>query len=234
MRNGQLVAIKCIEMFGNWGTWRPHGKHWKHAAHELYAWSKCDHPGVLKALGFALIEGFILLVSPWMRNGPLSNYSCLEIAHTLEYIHHKGIVHGDLKAENVLVSDTGHTQLVDFGSATLTNYLSLCFTQTSRTHGLSLRFAAPEILDGEPHTIESDVYALGMQILTGELPYAGMSDQAAVASVFRQLNPPRPVFNGVISNQRANDKLWGLLLRCWNHDPESRPTAAEVLIEIAE
>ncbi|CAE6509484.1 unnamed protein product [Rhizoctonia solani] len=175
LKNGQLVAIKCIEMAGYWGTWRPDGKHWKHAAHELYAWSKCDHPGILKALGFALFEGFILLVSPWMQNGALTGHLvrrepgarlqfCLEIASAVEYLHGKGIVHGDLKADNVLVSNAGRTQLVDFGSATLANYLTLCFSRTSRVLALSLRFAAPEILDGnsEQHTMESDVYALGM------------------------------------------------------------------------
>ncbi|KDN47940.1 hypothetical protein RSAG8_03360, partial [Rhizoctonia solani AG-8 WAC10335] len=176
LKNGQLVAIKCIEMLGHsWGAWRTDGKHWKHAAHELYAWSKCDHPGVLKALGFALFEGFILLVSPWMQSGSLSDHLmrsktcarlqfCLEIASTVEYLHGKGIVHGDLKADNILVSDAGHAQLVDFGSATLANYLTLCFTRTSRVLALSLRFAAPEILGGssEHHTMESDVYALGM------------------------------------------------------------------------
>ncbi|CAE6511962.1 unnamed protein product [Rhizoctonia solani] len=180
LRNGQLVAIKCIEMLGYWGSWRPGGKHWKHAAHELYAWSKCDHPGVLKALGFALFEGFILLVSPWMQNGSLTGYLvqskpcarlkfCLEIASTVEYLHSNGVVHGDIKADNILVSDAGHTQLVDFGSATLASYLTLCFTRTSHVLALSLRFAAPEILDGnsgdsEQHTIKSDVYALGMPL----------------------------------------------------------------------
>ncbi|CUA66971.1 hypothetical protein RSOLAG22IIIB_02880 [Rhizoctonia solani] len=178
-----------------------------------------------------------------MRNGSLTNHLahskssarfqfCLEIASTVEYLHDKGIVHGDLKADNILVSDAGHTQLVDFGSTTLTNIFTLCFTRTSRVLALSLRFAAPEVLDGssEHHTTESDVYALGMtilQIMTGELPYAGMSDRAAVASIFRQLHPPRPPFNALIG-QSAKDRLWALLLRCWDNNPKLRPTATEV------
>ncbi|CUA77958.1 hypothetical protein RSOLAG22IIIB_12934 [Rhizoctonia solani] len=229
-------------MLGHWGAWRSdeNGKHWKHAAHELYASSKCNHPGVLNALGFALFEGYILLVSPWMRNGSLTNHLahskssarlqfCLEIASTVEYLHDKGIVHGDLKADNILVSDAGRTLLVDFGSTTLTNIFTLCFTRTSCVLALSLRFAAPEVLNGSSqlHTTESDVYALGMvgrlwllffatiaegiftsgktilQIMTGELPYAGMSDQVAVASIFRQLHPPRPHFNALIGKHDA-------------------------------
>ncbi|CAE6418237.1 unnamed protein product [Rhizoctonia solani] len=249
LKNGQLVAIKCIEMTGCWASWRADmsGKHWKHAAHKLYAWSKCDHPGVLKALGFAFFEGFILLVSPWMRNGSLTDHLscskpgarlhfCLEIVSTVEYLHGKGIVHGDLKADNVLVSDAGRTQLVDFGSTTLADYLTLWFSRTSRVLALSLRFAAPEVLDGSSkhHTTESDVYALGMltsgvqQIMTGELPYAGMSDRVAVASIFRQVHPPRLTLNGIVGCQCSEDRLWNLLLRCWDNDPKLRPTATEV------
>ncbi|KAG8737872.1 hypothetical protein FRC11_001802, partial [Ceratobasidium sp. 423] len=72
LRDGQLVAIKRIEIRGNQEDLELGGKLCKRAAHELYTWSKCDHPGVLKTLGFALSEGSILLVSPWMQNGCLT------------------------------------------------------------------------------------------------------------------------------------------------------------------
>ncbi|CAE6538231.1 unnamed protein product [Rhizoctonia solani] len=274
LRSGQMVAIKYIDVLGNLEDLELGGKRCKHAAHELYTWLKCDHPGVLKALGFGLFEGFILLVSPLLQNGCLTRQLvsskpcaklrfCLEITNTVEYLHGEGIVHGDIKTDNVLVSDAGHAQLVDFGNATLANYLTLCFTRTSSVLALSLRFAAPEILDGtsEQYTTESDVYALGMvcgtqplftvvaeslvaygfktilQIMTGKLPYAGKSDPAAVTSVFLHIHPPRPSFQDVVNNQEVGDKLWDLLLRCWSHDPKLRPTAKGVknsLIEIAE
>ncbi|KAF8756462.1 kinase-like protein [Rhizoctonia solani] len=233
----------------------------QHAAHELYAWSKCDHPGVMKAIGFVLYKDAILLVSPWAQNGSLARclgngsacdklrshmpygcYQCIELASSLEYLHGIGIVHGDVKAENIVVSDSGSTQLVDFGSATFIHGFTLCFTRTSRSLPFSIRFTAPEILDGinDKHTVETDIYALGMtilQIATGEPPYAGKSDRTVVSNVFRSILPHRPNFDDMISDQAEKDKLWNLLIRCWEQDPKLRPTAAEVknaLIEIKE
>ncbi|KAF8706748.1 kinase-like protein, partial [Rhizoctonia solani] len=253
LRDGQLVAIKCIEMLGQWGAWSPSDKHWKHAAHELYAWSKCDHPGIMKAIGFVFYKDAILLVSPWAQNGSLAHYLgsgsvcdklrfCIELASSLEYLHGIGIVHGDVKAENIVVSDSGSTQLVDFGSATFIHGFTLCFTRTSRSLPFTIRFTAPEILDGinDKHTVETDIYALGMtllQIATGEPPYAGKSDLAVLSHVFRNILPHRPDFDDIISDQPEKDKLWNLLIRCWEQDPKLRPTATEVkdaLIEIKE
>ncbi|KAG8755889.1 hypothetical protein FRC11_005689 [Ceratobasidium sp. 423] len=123
--------------------------------------------------------------------------------------------------------------MFDFGSATLASYLTLCFTRTSRQLPFSLRYAAPEILDGssETHTTMGDVYALGMtilQIMTGEPPYAGKSDRVVITNVFRSLPPSRLTFDDVIDDEGVKDKLWNLFLRCWENDPSLRPTAAEV------
>ncbi|CAE6511969.1 unnamed protein product [Rhizoctonia solani] len=161
LQNGDLVAIKRIDKQRVPGLG---DKHCKHAAHEIYTWSKCDYPGVLKVLGFVLSEGYILLISPWIKNGSLSSHLmhnrpcdklgiCIDLAGTLEYLHKKGIVHGDIKADNVLVSDLGDVQLGDFGNATLID-----FRFTMKKH------KAPEILDDsiQWHTTESDIYALGM------------------------------------------------------------------------
>ncbi|CAE7182936.1 unnamed protein product [Rhizoctonia solani] len=56
-----------------------------------------------------------------------------------------------------------------------------------------------------------------------------------LANVFRKIAPPRPGFYHVLWSQQTKDKLWSLLLRCWEHDPSSRPTVTQVkqvLIEI--
>ncbi|KDN47928.1 hypothetical protein RSAG8_03348, partial [Rhizoctonia solani AG-8 WAC10335] len=240
LRDGSLVAIKRL-VIRNWDDSECIGKCRKHAAHELYTWSKCNHPGVLEVLGFALSEGSILLISPWMQNGSLTthlmSYStcdrlqfCIDLASTVEYLHGEGIVHGDIKGDNVILSETGGIRLGDFGSATLASYLTLCFTRTSSQLPFTFRFAAPEILHetSETHTVKSDVYSLGMQILTGTPPYAGMSDMKALIKALGNIPPPRPMFDGILQNQRASDSLWSLLLRCWDHDPNLRPTAREV------
>ncbi|CAE6533744.1 unnamed protein product [Rhizoctonia solani] len=105
LQDGRLVALKFINTLGSFDDLELGGKRRKHAAHEVYTWSKCDHPGVLKALGFALLDGFIVLISPLVQNGPLTKHlkpksSYNRLKYALEYLHGKGIVHGDIKAVN--------------------------------------------------------------------------------------------------------------------------------------
>ncbi|CAE6418247.1 unnamed protein product [Rhizoctonia solani] len=246
--NGTAVALKCIEALpaGHWGEWQLTEKSLKHTAYELYAWTKCDHPGILKVIGFVRIGGHILLVSPWMKNGSLMEYisQCpgvdrlwlsIELVTAIEYLHLQGIVHGDIKPNNIVVSDDGRVQLTDFGSAVFLRFSSLCFTQTVHIKG-TLRYMAPELLIGarDHCSIQTDVYALGITILyimSGELPYADKSDfQVWAEVVMKKSLPTRPNFceySGVRSED-ADEKLWGLLVRCWSHIPDDRPTAAEV------
>ncbi|KEP51384.1 tyrosine kinase catalytic domain protein [Rhizoctonia solani 123E] len=243
LRKGEIIAIKCIEVSGNWGSWKLKEKSLKHAAHELYVWSQCDHPRILKFLGFARFGGHILLVSPWMKNGSLLEYIdhhpksdrlqlSAELTSALAYLHHKGIVHGDVKASNVVICDDGHVQLGDFGNSSLLEYTSVGFTHT-RANGTT-RFMAPEILQmkTEKPTAESDIYALGMTIFhitTGEPPFADLQEYAIwFAVTINKSKPDRPVFHEVPVGQITEHRLWNLLNWCWSYEPEDRPTAIRV------
>ncbi|EUC62362.1 tyrosine kinase catalytic domain protein [Rhizoctonia solani AG-3 Rhs1AP] len=240
LRDGRPVAIKSLIMSSCEGS-ESRGKYCKHAAEESYTHSKCNHPGVLEILGFALHKGEILLIFPWMSRGALTahlkNYSvrdrlrfCIDLADTVGYLHSQGIVHGDIKTDNIILSETDDIKLADFGSAILTSYLTLDFTRTSSHLSYTIRFVAPEIVrqTSETHTTKSDVYSLGMtllHILTGEPPYTGVREPTALAKALDQIPPLRP---DAIFHERADDILWYLLLRCWNPDPNLRPTAKEV------
>lgn len=91
--DGRPVAIKCIDALSNLDGSEDANKNTKvipfvhppssvftnqycqkRAARELYTWSKCDHPGVLKLFGFARFRGQVALISPWMTHGSLSIY----------------------------------------------------------------------------------------------------------------------------------------------------------------
>ncbi|KDN47941.1 hypothetical protein RSAG8_03361, partial [Rhizoctonia solani AG-8 WAC10335] len=248
LSNGMKVALKCIEASpaGLWGEWKPTEKSLKHTASELYTWSKCDHPGILKVIGFARIGGHMLLVSPWMKNGSLMEYIShrpvidrlwlsIELAAAIDYLHVQGIAHGDIKPDNIVVSDDGLVQLTDFGSAIFLHFSALCFTQTAHTKS-TLRYMAPELLIGERDhcSTQTDIYALGITILhimSGELPYADKSDFQVWAEVIvRKSLPTRPNFCKYpgVQSEDAGEKLWSLLVQCWSHIPDDRPTAAEV------
>ncbi|KAG9097415.1 hypothetical protein FRC06_007579 [Ceratobasidium sp. 370] len=175
----ERVAIKCLRL----GTTV---KIHKRAAQELYSWSRLQHDNVLQLLGLALFRGQIAMISPWMAHGNLTEYAkqnpgidrfqlCVGVVNGLAYMHSQDVLHGDLKGENVLISDAGVPKLFDFGCSTLKLNATVGFTPTRPRY--TMRWAAPELLmddpdgddDGEdsnditdPMSVASDVYALGM------------------------------------------------------------------------
>ncbi|KAG9075680.1 hypothetical protein FS749_012632, partial [Ceratobasidium sp. UAMH 11750] len=172
--DGTPVAVKTIFILSD--AQDQERKHLKRTARELYTWSKCKHPNIVRLLGLAEFRDQIAMVSPWMENGDLRTYIkrcpsvnrfelCIQIADGLAYLHSIGITHCDLKGPNVLISKAGTATLIDFGNAILAES-ALQFTRTMTSHGLTARWTAPEILAGGKHNTASDVYALGMVCCT--------------------------------------------------------------------
>ncbi|KAH7322051.1 kinase-like domain-containing protein [Rhizoctonia solani] len=92
---------------------------------EIYNWSKLDHDNIHKLLGVIVFEGRLGMVSKWMEEGNLRQYLqsnarvdryplCIQVAQGVEYLHDNNMIHGDLKAINVLVSSDHILKLTDF------------------------------------------------------------------------------------------------------------------------
>ncbi|KAG8717391.1 hypothetical protein FRC09_014351 [Ceratobasidium sp. 395] len=179
LRSGTEVAIKCLLNLGHVDSSEKSSKLLKRTAREIYTWSKCDHPGVVRMRGIALFRGQVAMVSEWMQNGSLRSFMrrrssfdciqlCVQLAETLEYLHARKIAHGDIKPDNVLMSNNHAPLFTDFGNAFLMYEASLQFSST--TFGTTARYAAPEVLSevsNEP-SIESDIYSFGMVDDVGE------------------------------------------------------------------
>lgn len=150
----------------------------------------------------------------------------MDVCAGLAYIHTNGMVHGDLKAANVMVSFDGTAMIADFGNAQLKD-LTLKFTHT--TNGaLSIRWAAPELLlgdDGPQASKEADVYAFGMTVLevvTGKVPFEDVSDKRLLVLIaIDKKGPPRP-------DTGMSEDLWRILNACWIREPAERPVIASV------
>ncbi|KAG8704318.1 hypothetical protein FRC09_003620 [Ceratobasidium sp. 395] len=235
--NGTPVALKTVFRSGSNEEER---RHLKRAARELYTWSRCDHPNVAKLLGLAEFRGQIAMVSRWMEKGDLCKHLksnpdadrlslCIQIASALAHLHDSiGVVHGDLKGPNVLISNHGTATLIDFGNAVLGDS-DLQFTATVKDSAWTTRWAAPELFEGSKHSTETDVYALGMTILetvTGKTPYADKTDLQATRAIIQKEIPARPYAD--IPDTEQGNRLWGLLLECWHKDPTKRPGAGRV------
>ncbi|KAG8720358.1 hypothetical protein FRC08_000456 [Ceratobasidium sp. 394] len=178
LSGNRKVAIKCPRIFEQTSHSITRGEVMKWAAHEMYAASKLDHPNILRVIGVAHFRNRVAIVSPWMDNGGVVAYlnanpnadpcvACTQVSKGLSYMHQLGIVHGDLKGANILVSRGGVAQITDFGNTILSNY-SLHFTGVKDAGGLSMRWTPLEILDNKTGASQpGDVYALGMTILVG-------------------------------------------------------------------
>ncbi|KAF8589944.1 ras GEF [Ramaria rubella] len=254
--DGRTVAIKTLRPF-NSGRRIEESKLLKNSGHispqrlwrEYAAWTWVTHPIVLECLGFSYDfspQPYILpsLISPWMANGTLDNYidknpkvdrfqMLVDVAEGLSFLHdqHPSIIHGDLRAGNILISDTGRPCLSDFG---LSRVLKLEGMTTSSELAGSLRWMSPELLrdDVVPST-SSDVWAYAMTILevmSGKLPYDEVKNTAAVLSLIHQGQVPlRPAERVVLT-----DEIWAICQKCWNIVPRQRPAMHAVFMEIQE
>jgi len=144
------------------------------------------------------------------------------------------------------VDGTGRARLADFGLAVVTQSLdSVQSVDVQRGH--TARWTAPEVLDEKPYSKETDIFSfamvmievrhgryttcqtsvdrrfVSMQAFTGAIPFSGGSPLAAITHITQGRRPPRP------THSTFTEDLWGLMQRCWDHDPHLRPEVSEVL-----
>lgn len=191
------------------------------------------------------------MVSPWMSNGDTFTYITKNphvdrkpiirrIAEGLALLHNRErpIIHGDIKAANILINDEGQPVLADFGLSKIMEELTgVPFTQT-RGLSDSYRWFAPELCTTNGTlSPASDVFSYSMtvlEVMTGLLPFHQLKRTPEVLIKMQQgERPPRPTDPEVIA-RGLDDKLWNLITRCWHQDPMRRPTINQVLAELPQ
>ncbi|CEL58796.1 Serine/threonine-protein kinase HT1 OS=Arabidopsis thaliana GN=HT1 PE=1 SV=1 [Rhizoctonia solani AG-1 IB] len=229
------VAIRTVRIFVVLNSTNQHRL--KAAAQELLDWLQLKHDNVVPLLGVASFHGQPSLVSPWMNCGLVdfrrsqSSFDwlkmCKQLSSAIAYLHSRSVVHGDIRAQNILVSDDGNAKVAGFGNSVLQEFTSPYRGGDSFT-ALSMRWTAPEILEGSTSkSQEADTYALGMTILeitTGRVPFDDIrSDHEVILKAMARSIPSRP------SELDSLDQLWALLIQCWSSDSKARPKADQVL-----
>jgi hypothetical protein len=225
--SGARVAIKLL---GGVGGGTPDHASFEREVRALGAISR--HPNVVSLhraeltadgrpmLVLELCEGS--LARRLTEEGPASVATVLgaaiAVAGALETAHRAGVLHGDVKPENVLVTRYGEYALADFGIAALRAAAS--GTVDAVPTGASVLHAAPEVLAGEPVTPPSDVYGLAstvVELLTGAAPFAGPGDAEQVRR--RVLTEPVPP----LTDPSVPPALRDLVVRALAKDPADRP-----------
>jgi WD40 repeat protein/energy-coupling factor transporter ATP-binding protein EcfA2 len=156
------------------------------------------------------------------RDGPLTVDQTArmvnQISSALSVAHASGVVHRDLKPDNILLDEAGNYYLSDFGIAKDVGK-DVNLTQTGTIIG-SPAYLSPEQITGEPLTALSDVYTLGILLhfaLTGEHPFPG---KTPTAMLVHQMQDPMPPLN--VHREDISDALEEVLQRATAKDPGSR------------
>ncbi|MGZ4440775.1 MAG: protein kinase domain-containing protein, partial [Gaiellaceae bacterium] len=155
----------------------------------------------------------------------------VQIARGLEHAHRSGLVHRDVKPQNVLLDSGGVATVIDFGIARSSAEVRPGLTLTGTVLGSS-DYISPEQAQGRTVEERTDVYSLAVvlyELLTGELPFTG---ENFVAVAMRHINeePPR------VLDRRTDvpPRLAQLLDRCLAKEPERRPMMSAVVQELEQ
>lgn len=128
----------------------------------------------------------------------------LEVCSAVEYAHRQLVVHRDLKPGNILVTREGTPKLLDFGTAKLL-LAAPAESTTTRFHAMTLRYASPEQLRGEPVSTSMDVYSLGVmlyELAVGAWPFGDPnSPVAGLERAVRDIDPAPP--HSLITDESA-------------------------------
>jgi eukaryotic-like serine/threonine-protein kinase len=170
------------------------------------------------------------------------------VCEAVQYAHSQAIIHRDLKPSNILVKSNGTVKLLDFGIAKQLQSPEDSVEQTQTAlRPMTLPYASPEQIRGEPLGTQTDVYSLGVilyELLTGQLPFdfSNLSRTEAEQIVLhREPEPPSGVVRGVREKQGASKPAlqsskaaWGeldaLCLTAMHKDLQRRYRSAEALI----
>ncbi|MBB5887469.1 Stk1 family PASTA domain-containing Ser/Thr kinase [Lactovum miscens] len=170
---------------------------------EAYAMSELAHPNIVGILDVGDYEGQQFIVMEYVegitlkqyikRNAPLGNSDAVEkasgVLSAMAVAHNRGIIHRDIKPQNILISTTDEVKVTDFGIAKALGETSL--TQTNSMFG-SVHYLSPEQARGANATIQSDIYAIGIilyEMLTGRVPYDGDSAVSIALKHFQEQLP---------------------------------------------
>jgi serine/threonine protein kinase len=195
---------------------------------EAQAAAGLNHPNICTIHGVEDVDGSLFMVMEYIEGGTLGDklpYQnakdavtiASQIGEAMQEAHTKGIVHRDIKADNVMLTSRGQVKVMDFGLAKLKGALKL--TRTSSTVG-TLAYMAPEQIQGGEVDHRSDIFSFGVllfEMLTGKLPFRGEHEAAMVYSIVNE--DPQDVGTLVPD---LSPLVVNLIQRCLEKDPADR------------
>lgn len=180
--------------------------------HEAKAASALNHPNITTIYAIDEFEGQAYIAMEYVEGKtlkklvetePLSLKKILDIAiqscDGLAAAREKGIIHRDIKSDNIMVTTKGQVKIMDFGLAKLKGSTKL--TKAGTTLGTAA-YMSPEQASGEEVDYRSDIFSFGVvlyELLTGQLPFKGEHQQAIIYSILNEEPQPVARFNNKVS-----------------------------------
>ncbi|KAF6157375.1 hypothetical protein GIB67_004313, partial [Kingdonia uniflora] len=194
------------------------------------------HPNIITFVAACKKTPVFCIITEYLAGGSLKKYLhqqephslpvdlvlklALGIARGMQYLHSQGVLHRDLKSENLLLGEDMSVRVADFGISCLE---SQCGSGKGFTG--TYRWMAPEMIKEKHHTRKVDVYSYGIvlwELLTALTPFHDMSaEQAAFAVVEKNARPPVPAACPLAFSH--------LIRRCWSTSPNKRPYFDEIV-----
>lgn len=190
-----------------------------------------SHSDDVEYIVMELIEG-VTLMQYMKKKGALgwkeALHFAVQISKALEHAHEKGIVHRDIKPQNIMILKDGTIKVADFGIAALESAQE---KKSDQTVG-SVHYIAPEQARGEQPDPRSDIYSLGVvlyEMLTGKMPYDGdTAEQVALKHITGHAVPPQEL------NPDIPEELAEITLKAMNADINARYQSASELLHDLE
>jgi len=237
-QTGQVVAIKVVPP-----NMTKNDVVKKRFENEFKAASKLDHPNIIHGIETGMTNGRAYLVMEFVdgeslgqkieRDGPLPEAEAVRLiiqaGQALHYAHQQGLIHRDVKPDNLLITQEGQVKLADLGLVKeLENDLNL--TRTGRGLGTPHFMAPEQFRNAKNADVRCDVYSLGAtlyQAVTGELPFKGSVGplDALMKKMKDDLPPPRKL------RPELSERTEEAIRRAMSADPSRRPASCQEFVE---
>lgn len=176
------------------------------------------------ALFFELLQYSVKdVIAKGLMNNTLKVRIAVEVAFGMSHIHSLGMMHRDLKLENIMMNDVFNSKIIDFGLIHIPGFSG---TGSNLTKGIgTLAYMSPEMLNEEEYDNKTDVYSFGVvlfALFTGSLPKQSMRDR------MNNVQMEYPEASNKISEYGIN-----LIKHCTSFEPSKRPTFDEIIDDMA-
>ncbi len=202
---------------------------------EAQAAAKLNHPNIVSIYDAGEQDEAPYIVMELIEGQSLRDHQDRSIDHTLkivrqvcaalEHAHAHGIIHRDLKPENIFITRTQTAKLMDFGLARAADAPHL--TEEGMIVG-TFSYLAPELIQGQPASVQSDLYALGVmlyELVANRPPFIGDNLTAVISQHLYAPVVPPSTYNAAVTSE-----LDALIVHLLNKRPEDRPAStADVL-----